>query len=149
MIPAPVVTLEENGVEGVFVVPDLKEFIPLLGSNFTDFFESVKFDWQRLAGARVLKIEGQDPYAYAQFIAHTQSGNYLDLGVRVNSVFSSYRISGTDYSQRFGDIAGPVFPDLESLTMTVQVANSSKPETIKIPFLDSYAGAEFTNGADL
>lgn len=148
LLPAPVVTLEEHGVEGVFVVPDLTEFIPLIGSDFTDFFESVHFDWQRLAGARVLKIEGEDPYAYAERIAHTQSGNYLDHGVRVNSVFSSYRISGTDFSQRFGDIAGPVFPDLESLTMTVQVANASRPETVKIPFLASYAGAAFTNGAD-
>ena len=50
-----------------------------------------------------------DAYAYADLIASTESGNYLDHGVRVNSVFSSYRISDTDFSQRFGDIAGPSF----------------------------------------
>ncbi len=132
LLPAPVVTLEEHGVEGVFVVPDLTEFIPLIGSDFTDFFESVHFDWQRLAGARVLKIEGEDPYAYAERIAHTQSGNYLDHGVRVNSVFSSYRISGTDFSQRFGDIAGPVFPCVPR----PRVAHDDGPSRERVPARD-------------
>ncbi|KAI1787288.1 hypothetical protein LXA43DRAFT_717667 [Ganoderma leucocontextum] len=148
LLPAPVVTLEQNGTEGMFVVPDLAEFIPLLGSNFTDFYASAKFDWKRLAGARVLEIESKDPYAYAELVAHTQSGNYLDHGVRVNSVFSSYRISGTGYSQRFGDLAGSAFPDLQSLTMKVHVVNASQAETVKIPFLASYSGEVFTSGAD-
>ncbi|PIL29017.1 hypothetical protein GSI_09065 [Ganoderma sinense ZZ0214-1] len=148
LLPAPVVTLEQNGAEGVYVVPDLDQFIPLLGSNFTDYFASAKFDWKRLAGARVLEIEGKDPYAYAEHIAHTQSGNYLDHGVRVNSVFSSYRISGTSYSQRFGDIAGSAFPDKDTLTMKVHVVNATKAETIKVPFLASFAGVPFKNGAD-
>ncbi|KAI1785485.1 hypothetical protein LXA43DRAFT_1115864 [Ganoderma leucocontextum] len=119
LLPAPVVTLKQNGaeLEGVFVVPDLAEFIALLGSNFTDSYASAKFDWTWLAGARVLEIEGKDPYADAEHVAHTQAGNYLDHGVRVNSVFSSYCISGTDCSQRFGDLAGSVLPDLDSLTM--------------------------------
>ena len=149
IIPAPVVTLEQDGVEGVYVVPDLDQFVPLLGSNFTDYFASKKFDWKRLTGARVVEIEGQDPYAYAEHIARTQSGNYLDHGVRMNSVFSSYRISGVDYSQRFGDIAGSPFPDKDSLTMKVHVVNASEPETVTIPFLASYGGAPFANGPDL
>lgn len=92
-------SLEVNGVQGVYIVPDLVDFIPLLGTDFTDL---ITIDWQRLAGAKVVSIEGQDPYAYVDFIAKTVSGNYLDHGVRVNSVFSSYRLSGSDYSQRFG-----------------------------------------------
>ncbi|KAM5545927.1 hypothetical protein V8D89_000053 [Ganoderma adspersum] len=148
LLPAPIATLEQNGAEGVYVVPDLDQFIPLLGSNFTGYYESAKFDWKRLAGARVVEIEGKDPYAYAERVAHTQSGNYLDHGVRVNSVFSSYRISGTSYSQRFGDLAGSAFPDKDTLTMKVHVVNATRPETIKIPFLASYSGTPFTNGAD-
>lgn len=92
-------SLEVNGVQGVYIVPDLVDLIPLLGTDFTDL---ITIDWQRLAGANVVSIEGQDPYAYVDFIAKTVSGNYLDHGVRVNSVFSSYRLSGSDYSQRFG-----------------------------------------------
>ena len=64
------------------MAPDSVEFLSLLGSNFTDFFESIGFNWQRLAGAKILEIEGQDPYDYVDFIAHTVSGNFLDHGVR-------------------------------------------------------------------
>ncbi|KAI0705325.1 hypothetical protein C8Q76DRAFT_683057 [Earliella scabrosa] len=148
LLPAPVVTLEKNGKQGVFVAPDSVEFVNLLGPEFTSFFDSIGFNWQRLAGAQILQIEGMDAFDYATFIAATQSGNYLDLGVRVNSAFSSYRITGNDYSQRFGDIAGPALPVLESLTMKLIPVNSTKAETVKIPFLASYLGLPFTNKAD-
>ena len=149
LLPAPVVSLNKDGVQGVYVVPDSVEFLSLLGTNFTSYFDALGFDWKRLAGARVLEIEGKDAFDYATFIAETQSGNYLDLGVRVNSAFSSYRISGNDYSQRFGDIAGPAFPDLTSLTMKLIPANSTKSETVKIPFLSSYLGQPFTDKQSL
>ena len=142
-------TLEENGVQNVFVAPDSVELISLLGSNFTSFFDEIHFDWKRLAGAKVLEIEGMDAYAYAQHIAETQSGNYLDLGVRINSAFSSYRISGTDFSQRFGDISGPQFPTQNTLTMKLIPVNSTRVETVAVPFLASYLGLPFTNREDL
>ncbi|CDO74428.1 hypothetical protein BN946_scf184880.g2 [Trametes cinnabarina] len=148
LLPAPVVTLEENGVQNVFVAPDSVEFVSLLGTNFTGFFDSIEFDFRRLAGAKVLEIEGMDAYAYAQRIAETQSGNFIDLGVRINSAFSSYRISGTDFSQRFGDISGPQFPTQNTLTMKLIPVNSTKAETVSVPFLASYAGAPFANRDD-
>ncbi|KAH8102238.1 hypothetical protein BXZ70DRAFT_62790 [Cristinia sonorae] len=147
LLPAPVVALEENGVQNVFVIPDLLDFIPLVGTEFTDHFAQIGFNWQRLAGAKVLEINGMDAFAYADLIAKTESGNFLDHGVRVNSVFSSYRISGSDFSQRFGDIAGPSFPDRDSLTMRLIPVNSTRPETVKIPFLASFVGAPFTDKA--
>lgn len=144
LLPAPVVTLaDEHGVQSVFVAPDSVEFVSLLGTDFTDFFDQIGFNWQRLAGARVLQIAGMDAYAYADLIASTESGNYLDHGVRVNSVFSSYRISDTDFSQRFGDIAGPAFPDRDSLTMTLIPVGSSESETVTIPYLATYLGLPF------
>ena len=144
------VTLEQDGVQGVFVAPDSVDFINLLGTEYTSYFDSIGFDWKRLAGARVLEIEGQEAYEYATFIAETQSGNFLDLGVRINSAFSSYRISSNDYAQRVGDIAGPAFPDLESLKMKLITVNSTQAETVTIPFLSAYSGtSSFTNKEDL
>lgn len=133
----------------MFIAPDSVEFVSLLGPDFTSFFDKINFDWKRLAGARVLQIAGMDAFAYADLIATTESGNYLDHGVRVNSVFSSYRISGSDFSQRFGDIAGPAFPDRDSLTMTLIPVGSTKPETVMIPYLADYLGAPFTDKASL
>ncbi|KAL0946153.1 hypothetical protein HGRIS_012416 [Hohenbuehelia grisea] len=147
ILPAPVVTLEENGVQSVFVAPDSAEFLDLLGPEYTGFFTGIGFNFRRLAGARVLQIEGIPAYDYADRIARTVSGNYLDHGIRVNSAFSSYRISSNAFSQRIGDIAGPTGTVRESLTMTLIPVNSTRPETIKIPFLANFVGKPFTDKA--
>lgn len=142
VLPAPIVSFEEDGVQSVYIAPDSVDFISQLGDEFTSYFESINFNWQRLAGAKVLSIEGIDPFSYADKIADTETGNYLDHGVRVNSVFSSYRLSDTAYSQRLGDIAGPVFPDKDSLTLELVLANSSKKETVTVPYLASFIATE-------
>jgi hypothetical protein len=121
-------------------------FVTQIGPGFTDFFDSINFNWQRLAGAKVLSIAGQDPFDYVDHIASTVSGNFLDHGVRVNSVFTSYRISNFTLSQRLGDLAGPPLPDLDSLEMEVIVVGSTKPEKVTIPYLTEYLGESFKDG---
>lgn len=138
------VTLEKNGVQSVFVAPDAVELVQLLGKEYTSYFDSIGFNWQRLAGARVLEIGGMDAYDYADLIASTNSSNYLDHGVRVNSVFSGYKYSDT-WMQKFGDIANPALPEIETLTMKLIPGNGSDAETVTIPFLASYTGAPFIN----
>ncbi|CCM00765.1 uncharacterized protein FIBRA_02806 [Fibroporia radiculosa] len=136
LLPAPVISLEVNGVQNVYVVPNLVDVVNSLGANYTSHFESIGFDWQRLAGALVLEIGGMDAYDYADYVADTVTGNYIDHGVRINSVFSSYEINeDNEFQQRFGDIAGPLFPDQENLTMTLIPVGSTSPETVTIPFL--------------
>ena len=91
-MPAPIISLDVNRTQNIYIAPDSVEFINQLGSNYTDYYNNMNFDWQRLAGTKVLQIAGMDPYDYVDYIAKTQSGNYLDHGVRVNSVYTSYRI---------------------------------------------------------
>ena len=141
--------MEENGVQNVFIVPDAVQLISQLGSNYTGFFEKIGFNWQRLAGAKVLEIQDMDAYAYVDLIADTVSGNYLDHGVRVNSVFSSYRIVSGVFSQRFGDLAGPEDVTHTSLKFKLIPANSTKVETVNIPYLADYIGNPFTDSASL
>jgi len=149
ILPAPTVILEEQGEQHLFIAPDSVEFLSLLGPTFTDFFNSINFNWQRLAGAKVLQIEDMDPFDYVDLIARTVSGNYLDHGVRVNSVSTSYRISGTGFSQRLGDLAGPLTVDQTSLKVRLTTVNSTKVETVTIPFVANYIGAPFTDQASL
>ncbi|KAI0058369.1 hypothetical protein BV25DRAFT_1287154 [Artomyces pyxidatus] len=145
LLPTPVVSLEVNGTQGVYIAPDSVGFIDLVPPGFTSFYESIHFDWQRLAGAKVLQIEGMDPYDYVDLIADTVSGNFLDHGVRVNSVFSGYRLSGDSFSQRFGDLAGRLFsPDL-NVTFTLIPVNCSRPENVTVPFLATFMGNSFTD----
>lgn len=138
-----------NGVSNVFIAPDSVAFINQLGTAYTSFFDSIGFNWQRLAGAKVLEIEGMDAYAYVDLIADTVSGNYLDHGVRVNSVFTSYRISGTDFSQRLGDLAGPLDVTRTSLTFKLVAVGSNTVETVEIPYLANFLGIAFTDSASL
>lgn len=138
---------DAEGVQSVFIAPDSVEFVSELGTAFTSFYDSIGFNWQRLAGARVVSIAGQDPYSYIDHIASTVSGNYLDHGVRVNSVLSSYRISANTLSQRLGDLAGPPLPDLDSLEMEVLVVGSTTVEKVVIPYQMSYLGEPFADGA--
>ena len=138
-----------NGVFNVHIAPDSVEFINQLGTGYTSFFTSVGFNWQRLAGAKVLEIEGMDAYDYVDLIARTVSGNYLDHGVRVNSVFTSYRISGTAFSQRLGDLAGPEDVTHTSLTFKLVAVGSNTIETVEIPYLAMYSGGAFTDSASL
>ncbi|KZV63396.1 hypothetical protein PENSPDRAFT_669711 [Peniophora sp. CONT] len=147
LLPAPVVILEDNGVQGVFIIPDLVDFLPLVGDAYISFLEAKGFDWKRLAGAKVSKIGGMDAFDYIDHIATTISGNYLDHGIRVNSVISSYRITSNAYSQRFGDLAGPSIVTQTSLRMTLTTVNSTKSETVDIPFVASFAGVAFTDKA--
>jgi hypothetical protein len=90
-----------------------------------------------------------DPYAYVDLIARTVSGNYLDHGVRVNSVFTSYRISGTTFSQRLGNLAGPIDVTRTSLNFKLIAVNSTKIEIIDIPYLANFIGVPFTDSASL
>ncbi|GJJ13364.1 hypothetical protein Clacol_007616 [Clathrus columnatus] len=148
ILPAPPVTLEVDGTQNVFVAPDSVEYLSQLGPDFLSFFKDLNFNWQRLAGAKVLAINGLNPYDYVDDIAHNTSGNYLDHGVRVNSVFSSYRLDDTNaYSQRLGDLAGPVFPEPDSVTFTVILVNHTEPETVVIPYITTFLGVPFTDGS--
>ena len=85
-------------------------------------------------------------FDYIDFVASTVSGNYLDHGVRVNSVLSSYRIANNVLSQRVGDLAGPPFPDNDVLTFELIVVGSKKVEKVSVPFRMDYLGPPFTDG---
>ncbi|KAI0267484.1 hypothetical protein BC834DRAFT_982168 [Gloeopeniophorella convolvens] len=142
ILPAPVVILEGE----VFVAPDSAEFLAMFGPDFANFFAAKKFNWQRLAGAKVLSIGGLAPFDYIDKVAREVTGTYLDHNVRVNSVVTSYRISNTDFSQRLGDLGGPIFSPLTSLKFTLIPVNSTKPEAVDVPYVSSYAGPPFTDG---
>ena len=61
LLPAPIVSLAStSGVQSIFIIPDLVQLVSLLPPDFTNTLASLGFNWQRLAGAKVLKIEGQE-----------------------------------------------------------------------------------------
>ena len=147
LLPTPVISLLEGGQQSIYVAPDAVEFISLLGEQFTGFYDELGFNWKRLAGAKVTEVEGKDAYDYIDHLATTQAGNYLDHGVRVNSVFTGYRIVNSTWSQRLGLFAGRAFPDQDYLTMKIIPVNSTKAEDVRVPFYAAYLGDKFTDKA--
>ena len=143
--PTPIVSLFVGGRERVYIAPDAGDFVSLAPTGFTRYYDSIGFDWKRIAGAEVLQIEGMDPYDYVDLIADTVSGNYLDHGVRVNSVFTGYRLVGSSFSQRFGDFAGRSFSPIESLTLVLIPVGATQTETVTVPFLHVFMGNNFSD----
>ncbi|CCO32378.1 hypothetical protein BN14_06438 [Rhizoctonia solani AG-1 IB] len=143
--PAPLIALEKNGAQDIYVAPNAVEFISLLGANYTSYYDEKGFNWKKYAGAKVLTIEGVPAWIYVNGIATTYSGNYIDHNIRVNSVFTNYRISGGAWSQRLGDFGGPIFPDKDSLTLSLIPVNSTQAETVKFEYRATYLGAPFTD----
>jgi hypothetical protein len=144
LLPAPIVLLDT----GVFIAPDSVELINKIGPGFTSFLAEKGFDWERLAGAEVIEIDGLPVLDYIDKIAKTVSGKFLDHNIRVNSVVSSYRIIGSDWSQRFGDHASEEFLKQTSLDMSLipKGSASGAPEMVNVPFVAAFLGNFFTDG---
>ncbi|KAF8270072.1 hypothetical protein EI94DRAFT_1798564 [Lactarius quietus] len=128
--------------EALLPTPVVSISIP---SGFTSYYESIGFNWTRLAGAQVLQIEGMDPFDYVDFVADTVTGNYLDHNVRVNSVYTGYRLLGSTFSQKFGDLAGRVFNPIEDLTFSLVPVGATEAENVTVPFLDVFTGYSFSD----
>ncbi len=143
--PTPVVSLSVDGHERVYIAPDAVDFISLVSYDFTRYYDAIGFDWKRLAGAEVLQIEDMDPYDYVDSVADTVTGNYLDHGVRVNSVFTSYRLVNSSFSQRLGDLAGRPFNPIENLKFKLMLVGATQPETVVVPFLHVFLGKSFSD----
>jgi len=147
LLPTPVALLSKDGKQNIYVAPDAVELVNLLGDEFTGYYDEIGFDWKRLAGARVTEIEGKAPFDYMDDLAATQAGNFLDHGIRVNSLFTSYRIANSAWSQRFGLFAGRSFPDQDYLIMEAIPVGRDDPEEVQVPFLALYLGAPFKDKA--
>ncbi|KAF8750720.1 peptidase S41 family protein [Rhizoctonia solani] len=102
ILPAPLVALEKNGTQDIYIAPNTVEFISLIGLTTLR------------TTTRKASI-GKSPYhrSYVNGIATTYSGDYIDHNIRT------------------GDFGGPVFPDKDSLTLCLIPANSTKTETVK------------------
>lgn len=147
LLPTPIISLLEGGQQNVYVSPDAVKFIGSFGEKFISFYEKLGFDWERLAGAKVEEVEGKSAYDYIDYLATTQVGNYLDHGVRVNSVFTGYFFKNSTFFRKLGHFASRDFPDQDYLTMRVTPVNSTKVEEVKVPFSAVYVGDPFTDKA--
>ncbi|KAJ9106881.1 hypothetical protein QFC19_003011 [Naganishia cerealis] len=155
LLPIPIVSLAKKAdskKESIYVIPDADSFLqPYLNGQFNQYYQDKGINISRYAGAgtsdEVTKIEGQDPYSYVSEIATNYTGNYLDHGIRENSVYSSYRYTGGKWGQRLGDFAGPIVPDYPKyeITLTLIPTDTKKAETVTIPYVSTFLGNDFSD----
>lgn len=147
LLPTPIVGLLKNGKENIYIIPELVDFVSSLSPDLVDYLAEIGFAWQRLAGAKVLAINGKSAYSYVDTVARESTGNFLDHGIRVNSVFWSYKRFTSSFGQRFGGLASANLPTLRGLEFKVLLANATKPEVVFVPYVASRIGAAFTDSA--
>ena len=75
-----------------------------LRPDFANHYKAKCFDWKRLTGAKVVRIDEYPARDYIDKVVRTDSGNFLDHNVRVNGVVSSYQMIGGNFSRRLGDL---------------------------------------------
>jgi hypothetical protein len=100
-----------------------------------------------LSGAQVLAINGQDPWAVADANAAI-SGGYQQFGTRQNGFFASYNRAASSWSYILGQFAQQSLPLSDSATLTIKRVNSTKVETVTIPYQARIGAStvKFTDG---
>ncbi|KAF8210375.1 hypothetical protein K438DRAFT_2011782 [Mycena galopus ATCC 62051] len=138
-LPTPVVLLTaEDGSQNVHIAPEA------FAIASAEFFDQIDF-WQEslpgdlkgqlasLSGAKVLKINGQDPLIAVNENAQVVGG-YQAFGTRQNSFFSSYSRGAKGWTYIMGNFAQQVHPLNDFVELTIQRVNSSAIEQVTIPY---------------
>ncbi|KAL0568287.1 hypothetical protein V5O48_013702 [Marasmius crinis-equi] len=137
-VPVPLVLLQNNdGTQDIYVDPQAYKVFS------QDFFSGQVEIWQQalgndipletLSGAKVIAIDNEDPWK-AVDAAAAAAGGYQSFTTRQNSFFASFAISASAWSYLPGLFAQMSLPLKDSVTLTIQRANSSASDIITLPF---------------
>ncbi|KAF7428583.1 hypothetical protein PC9H_007809 [Pleurotus ostreatus] len=153
-LPTPLVLLTNiDGSQSVHIAPEA------FNVSSTEFGSEVEF-WQQalprqlkgklssLSGARVLLIDGNDPFSAVNANALT-TGSYQSFGTRQNSFFSSYSRTTAGWNYTMGNFAQRTWPDADNVTLTLQLENSTEAQTILLPYRSRISAStnHFTNSS--
>ncbi|KAG8687366.1 hypothetical protein FRC09_013544 [Ceratobasidium sp. 395] len=147
-LPFPIAVLADPNaleVQNIHIVPEASEVCAAnfrngaidkwqsaLGRNLSDF-----------DGARVVSINGQDPWSYIDKLA-AQSGGYQARTTRQNGFFASYFAR----TYRMGDFAKlSLPPESDTVALTLIRNGTTARETYNVPYL-SKAGSEASGFSD-
>jgi len=167
-LPFPLVLLNDVralDVQNIFIAPEAYE---VMSQNFAPFVA----DWEDLAGysfakvslsryclgklpdtvqysgAKVLKINGKDPWDSVAASAAVVGG-YQARSTRENSFFASYQLAANEWSYRMGDFAAKSLPPTsDTVTLTVIPIGHTTTETITVPYISRFSSTStaFTDG---
>ncbi|EJC99199.1 uncharacterized protein FOMMEDRAFT_148756 [Fomitiporia mediterranea MF3/22] len=153
-VPTPLVLLTDaQGNQAVHIAPEAFE---VASAEFADEIPvwqnalpgNLKGNLASLSGAKVLAINGKDPFVAVDANAAI-TGSFQGFGTRQNSFFSSYQRVDSGWNYVMGNFAQMSLPLADSVTLTVQRVNSSKTETFTLPYRSRFGSTSvnFTDSA--
>ncbi|TDL26162.1 hypothetical protein BD410DRAFT_716722 [Rickenella mellea] len=147
--PLPLTLLtDSNGEQAIHISPDAFLVISNAFADQIPIWQNalpgdLKGKLATLSGAKVLAINGQDPWAAVNANAEV-TGGFQGFGTRQNVFFSSYSLSSGIWEYSLGDFALQTLPINDHATLTVIRVNGTKPETFSLPYRSRMeSGGEF------
>ncbi|KAL5522967.1 hypothetical protein ACEPAF_1234 [Sanghuangporus sanghuang] len=155
-LPTPVVLLtDEQGEQAVHIAPEAFQVASAEFADEISFWQDalpgdLKGNLESLSGAKVLTINGQDPFVAVDANAAI-TGSFQGFGTRQNSFFSSYQRASTGWNYIMGNFAQMSLPLADSVELTVQRVNSSTTDSFTLPYRSRFGSASinFTDSASL
>ncbi|KAJ7096224.1 hypothetical protein C8R44DRAFT_812463 [Mycena epipterygia] len=145
-LPTPLVLLTtSDGSQHVHIAPEAFSVASAEFPDQIDFWQdslpgNLKGKLASLSGAKVLEINGQDPFIAVNANAEI-TGGYQSFGTRQNSFFSSYSRGADSWAYIMGNFAQQIHPLNDFVDLTIQRINSTRIETISIPYRSRFGSA--------
>ncbi|THV02344.1 hypothetical protein K435DRAFT_920625 [Dendrothele bispora CBS 962.96] len=151
-LPTPLVLLTQpDGEQNVFIAPEAFDVASAEFGEEIEFWQNalpgeLKGQLQSLSGARVLLIDGQDPFIAVNKNALI-TGSYQSFGTRQNSFFASYYRGDKGWLYSMGNFAQQTHPLTDSVELTIMRNNSSGIDVITLPYRSRF-GSQSKNFTD-
>ncbi|KAJ7217955.1 hypothetical protein GGX14DRAFT_439051 [Mycena pura] len=153
-LPTPLVLLTaSDGSQHIHISPEAYTVASAEFPDQIDFWQDslpghLKGKLASLSGARVLQINGEDPFVAVNENALI-TGGYQSFGTRQNSFFSSYSRGDSGWAYMMGNFALQIHPLNDFVELTIQRVNSSVIEHVSIPYRSRFGSTAkiFTDAA--
>ncbi|KAF9479493.1 hypothetical protein BDN70DRAFT_932553 [Pholiota conissans] len=138
-LPTPLALLTDvSGAQSVHIAPEAFQVASAEFPDQIDVWQNalpgpLKGKLESLSGAKVLLINGQDPFVAVNANALI-TGSFQALGTRQNSFFSSYQRASTGWNYVMGNFAQQSLPLSDSVTLTIVRTGHILPEVVVLPY---------------
>ncbi|KAF9031686.1 hypothetical protein BDZ89DRAFT_1101087 [Hymenopellis radicata] len=149
-LPTPLVLVNGEEVHIASEAYDVAsaEFADQLSAWEEAISSSVEGGLKALNGAKVLQINGADPFEAVNANALI-AGGYQGFGTRQNGFFASYQRSTSTWTYLLGNFAQQSLPLSDSVELLVQLEGATETQSVVIPYFSRIGSSTvpFTDGA--
>ncbi|KAF5370878.1 hypothetical protein D9758_002013 [Tetrapyrgos nigripes] len=151
-LPTPLVFLTQpDGQQNVFIAPEAFDVASAEFGDEIEFWQNalpgkLKGQLESLSGAKVLLINGEDPFKAVNKNALI-TGSYQSFGTRQNSFFASYYRGDQGWLYNMGNFAQQVHPLTNSVELTIMRNNSGEIDVLPYRSRFGSQSKNFTDSA--